>query len=313
MARRHGGRFSPDDPTRPDLPQVPRHPQEGRPKWVTLAAAPFLLGAFFQPAAGMVADLAAFGLIASGMWMTREGLEAQAQFDIRPAARRPAIPRKLFGGIMAGLGLGVGAADPGAVLGTGLIGLAGLALHQLSFGLDPWRDKGVAGVDDFQQGRAERMIDEAEARLREMEDAIRRANDRHVEARVEGFARSVRHMLDRVRSNPAALASARRYMGVYLTGARDATARFAALHAQTRDAGARARFEDFLDELEKDFIAVADRLLDGDRAALEIEMSVLRDRLDREGLRAPEAAPRSTEARDLDALLSPGRDRTGRD
>ena len=80
MAERFGGRFSPGDllrnnlPGGPALPPTPRHPHEGRPKWITLAATPFLLGAFFQGATGLVTDLAAFGLIASGMWMTREGL-----------------------------------------------------------------------------------------------------------------------------------------------------------------------------------------------------------------------------------------------
>ena len=82
MSQRFGGRFSPDAQpgARPGaaLPPTPRHPHEGRPKWITLAATPFLLGAFFQGATGMVTDLAAFGLVASGMVLTREGLVAQA-------------------------------------------------------------------------------------------------------------------------------------------------------------------------------------------------------------------------------------------
>ncbi|WP_084686380.1 5-bromo-4-chloroindolyl phosphate hydrolysis family protein [Paracoccus zeaxanthinifaciens] len=321
MARKYGGRFSPrdmlrnnlpDGTARPDLPQVPRHPHEGRPKWVTLAASPFLLGAFFQSAGGMVADLAAFGMIASGMWMTREGLEAQAAFEARRVAKRPAIPRKLFGGVLAGLGLGIGAAEPGAIAGTGLIGAAGLVLHQLAFGLDPWRDKGAEGVDDFQQERADRMIEEGETYLREMRDAIARAGDRRIEARVSMFEASVRHLFERVRANPSGLASARRYMGVYLMGARDATSRFADLYSQTRDEAARQAYASFLDDLEKDFIARADRLLDGNREALDIEMSVLRERLAREGLTgaatqvdpADRARLESHEAQTLDQLLS---------
>ena len=129
MAERFGGRFSPGDllrnnlPGGPALPPTPRHPHEGRPKWVTLAATPFLLGAFFQGATGLVTDLAAFGLIASGMWMTREGLVAQATYDARRVARRPAIPRKLFGGILGGVGLGIGAVEPGLWGQAALVGL----------------------------------------------------------------------------------------------------------------------------------------------------------------------------------------------
>ncbi|TJZ86709.1 5-bromo-4-chloroindolyl phosphate hydrolysis family protein [Paracoccus hibiscisoli] len=311
MSNRFGGRFSPGTRTQPALPPTPRHPHEGRPKWITLAATPFLLGAFFQGAAGMVTDLAAFGLVASGMWMTREGLVAQATFQARRIAKRPAIPRKLFGGVLAGLGLGLGAAEPGIWAEAGLIGAAGLALHQISFGLDPWRDKTAAGVDSFQQDRAQRMIDEAEGHLEQMRAAITRTGDRRLEARVAMFDASVRHLFDRVRDNPGGLSSARRYLGVYLMGARDATMRFADLYALTQDQTARADYESFLDDLEKDFIARADRLLDGDRDALDIEMSVLRDRLAREGLTgaatrvdpADRPALQSAEAQTLDDLL----------
>lgn len=316
MAKRITGRFSPDsllqnNLPRTALPPTPRHPHEGRPKWITLAASPFLLGAFFQGAGGMVTDLAAFGLVASGMWMTREGLVAQAAYQARRVAKRPAIPRKLFGGVLAGLGLGLGAAEPGVWAEAGLIGAAGLALHQISFGLDPWRDKGAAGVDSFQQDRAQRMIDEAEGHLDQMREAITRTGDRRLEARVAMFDASVRHLFDRVRDNPGGLSSARRYLGVYLMGARDATIRFADLYALTQDQKARADYESFLDDLEKDFIARADRLLDGDRDALDIEMSVLRDRLAREGLTgaatrldpADRPALQSAEAQTLDDLL----------
>ncbi|WP_415639352.1 5-bromo-4-chloroindolyl phosphate hydrolysis family protein, partial [Paracoccus nototheniae] len=292
-------------------PPTPRHPHEGRPKWITLAASPFLLGAFFQGATGMVTDLAAFGLVASGMWMTREGLVAQAAYQARRVAKRPAIPRKLFGGALAALGIGLGAAEPGVWAEAGLIGAAGLALHQLSFGLDPWRDKGRESVDSFQQSRAETMITEAEGHLDQMREAIARSGDRRLQARVAMFDASVRHLFDRVRDNPGGLASARRYLGVYLMGARDATIRFADLYALTQDQSARAAYESFLDDLEKDFIARADRLLDGDRDALDIEMSVLRDRLAREGLTgaatrvdpADRPALHSAEAQTLDDLL----------
>ena len=300
-----------DHPARPALPPTPRHPHEGRPKWITFAATPFLLGAFFQGATGMVTDLAAFGLVASGMWMTREGLVAQAAFEARRVAKRPAIPRKLFGGILGAVGIGIGAAEPGALAEAGLIGAAGLALHQLSFGLDPWREKSREGVDSFQQDRAQRMIEEAEGHLDQMRDAIARTGDRRLQARVGMFEATVRHLFDRVRDNPAGLGSARRYLGVYLMGARDATIRFADLYAATGDMTARQAYESFLDDLEKDFIARSDRLLDGDRDALDIEMSVLRERLAREGLTgaatrvAPADRPalQSHEAQTLDDLL----------
>lgn len=300
-----------DDGFPPDAaPQPPMlHRLASRPKWVTIAASPFLLGAFFQQPFGMVTDLAAFGLIALAMRLTREGLAAEAAYDIRRSARRPAIPRKLFGAALAGLGLGLGAFAPGALAGAGVIGLAGAVLHVLAFGPDPLRDKGMDDIGNFQQNRAARMIEEGEAHLAQMQQAILRSADRQLEARVAGFAATVRDLFDQVRDDPGDLSAARRYMGIYLIGARDATAKFAALYARTRDPRTRAAYEGFLDDLERDFSARSARLLEGDRSDLEIEISVLRERLAREGLRPdpdPQDRPALTSeaARTLDDLLS---------
>ncbi|MDN3710787.1 hypothetical protein QWZ10_01165 [Paracoccus cavernae] len=50
---------------------------------------PLLIGAFFQEPLGLATSLAGFGILASGMWMTREGLKAEAAYDARRVARRP--------------------------------------------------------------------------------------------------------------------------------------------------------------------------------------------------------------------------------
>ncbi|MTD99870.1 hypothetical protein GIY56_06200 [Paracoccus sp. YIM 132242] len=316
MAKRFGGRFSPgmqQDNLNP-APAAPiRHRLAGRPKYVTMAAVPFLFGAFFQDPAGMAASLAAFGVIASAMWMTGEGLAAEAAYEVRRVARRPAIPRKLFGSVLTGLGLGLGVAEPGSLAGAGVMGVTGLVLHWLAFGTDPMRDKGIAGTDSFQGERAQKMIDEAETHLAQMRDAIRRLGDRWLDARVDRFAATVEDLFDRVRSNPGDLSAARRYLGVYLTGARDASVKFADLYRQIPDPATRASYEAFLDDLEQDFNAKSRRLLEGDKSDLDIEISVLRERLAREGVRASEPAqleaPTTETARFLDGLLTPDRDK----
>lgn len=316
MAKRFGGRYSPDpqDGNRNPVPAAPiRHRLAGRPKYVTIAATPLLFGAFFQDPAGMAGNLAAFGVIASAMWMTGEGLAAEAAYQVRRVARRPAIPRKLFGSVLTGLGFGLGMAEPGSLAGAGVVGVTGMVLHLLAFGADPMRDKGMAGLDDFQGERARKMIEEAEAHLSQMRDAIRVTGDRGLEGRVDRFAATVEDLFDRVRSNPGDLSAARRYLGIYLMGTRDATAKFAELYRRTQDPTVRRSYETFLDDLEGDFSAKSRKLLEGDKSDLDIEISVLRDRLAREGVRADEPAalepPRTETARFLDGLLTPGRDK----
>ena len=109
-----------------------------------------------------------------------------------------------------------------------------------------------------------------------------------------------------------------RYLGVYLMGARDATVKFADHYAQTRDRSARADYEALLEDLERNFRAIADRLRQGGRTDMEIEISVLRDRLAREGVRMPEGQPllgngRLTDTQTLDELLRmPAEQKAGR-
>ena len=297
MARRFGGPHSPvPGQTGGALPRPPerlRHPYESRTSWVTVMATPFLLAAPFHDPAGMAANLAAFGITAGAMWLTREGLQAEAAYNARRVARRPAIPRKLFGGILTGLGLAVGTAEPGSFAPAAVMGVTGAVLHWLAFGPDPMTDKGMEGVDAFQQDRAALMVEAAEANLRAMSQAILRTGDRRLEARVGLFAATARQLFEQVEQNPGGLAPARRYLGVYLEGARDSTIKFADLYAQTRDPRALADYEALLADLEASFSALAQRLHEGGRTDMDIEIEVLRDRLAREGVRpAPDAPAR---------------------
>lgn len=99
MAIRFGGKYSPDGQpgngpaagtglARPAPGQV-RHRYESRTKWVTVMAAPLLLGAFFQgDPMVMASSLLGFGIIAAGMWMTREVCRPRP--PMTPAASRAA-------------------------------------------------------------------------------------------------------------------------------------------------------------------------------------------------------------------------------
>ena len=81
------------------------------------------------------------------------------------------------------------------------------------------------------------------------------------------------------------LAAARKFLSVYLQGARDATVKFSDLYARNRDAQARADFAALLDDLEQNFAARTRKMLLDDRSDLTVEIDVLRERLQREGVR----------------------------
>lgn len=291
MAQRYGGKFSPDGA--PDTAPEPRNAFSGRKRTRAgfrvnlLFLLPFLLifRAFTSPPAELLLYLAAFGDLLLAAWLTREGIIAQEAYEARKVARRPAIPRKIFGALLTGSGLALAGYVSHGAIEAAIFGVLGAVLHGLSFGLDPLRDKGMEGIDTFQQDRVARAVGEAEKHLAAMTDAIRRAEDRRLEGRVERFQTTAREMFRTIEEDPRDLTAARKYLGVYLLGARDATTKFADIYSRTRDAQARADYEALLTDLEQNFAARTRKLLLDDKSDLNVEIEVLRERLQREGVR----------------------------
>lgn len=297
MAQRFGGKYSPGDTGRNDDAGQPpaRHrvdPVGARANLMFVPAAVVLFMSLASGAAGLALGAASAAVLALSAWLLRGGLRAAAAYDARKVARRPSIPRKLFSALLAGTGIALAAiSGDGNLIAAALYGVVTAGLHVASFGLDPLRDKGMEGIDTFQQDRVARTVGKAEGLLSEMLQAARRAGDRPTEARVEQFQATVRDLLHTIEDDPRDLTAARRYTGVYLMGARDATIKFADLYARSRDDGARDDYLALLDDLEANFAAKTQKLLEDDQGDLEVEISVLRDRLKREGVHLPESSP----------------------
>ncbi|MEP5152783.1 5-bromo-4-chloroindolyl phosphate hydrolysis family protein [Planktotalea sp.] len=296
MAQKFGGKYSPDGSTQTEHDAPARNSFHG--------ANPDAAGArsnvLFVPAIVLVATTIwggaipmALGLVGAGTltlsaWLLRSGLRAEAEYNARKVARRPALPRKIIASALTGIGAALAVtahADGFAILSPLIFGLAGAGLHFAAFGPDPLKDKGMEGIDTFQQDRVSRVVDEAEAHLSAMSDAILRAGDRGMERRVEQFQRTARELFRTVEEDPRDLTAARKYMGVYLRGARDATIKFADINARTGDAQARNDYAALLDDLEQNFSERTRKMLLDDRSDLTVEIEVLRERLQREGVR----------------------------
>jgi hypothetical protein len=283
MARRISGTFSPNA-NKAVTPPTPPKPGIAT-TLLFFAPLPLALRAIGPDPVSMAQKLGALALLLLAAWLTREGVIAHKAYDERPIARRPAIPRKIFGAVITGLGLTLAALGPGYdVAQAAIYGIAGGALHLVAFGLDPLQNKGMAGDVGFHSERAARAVAEGEKHLASMQKAILTTQDRRLEEVVAGFANEARALFRRVEADPRDLTGARRYLGVYLEGARDATQKFAGLYSQTRDDRLRSEYIALLADLEANFAARATRMLENDQTDFDIETEVLRDRLRREGL-----------------------------
>ena len=251
------------------------------------APLPLLIRAFGLGAGGLVLTLAGFGLLLLAAWLTREGELAQEAYEApqgRPPAGVSAQAGRRCDDRASASSLACAARRGGPGRAAVCWALLGAVLHVLSFGPDPMRDKGMEGIDTYAQDRAARAVDGAETYLEAMKDAILRARDRTLEARVDRFQATARAMFRQVEEDPRDLIAAKKYLTVYLMGARDATVKFADLYAQSREPKVRADYEALLDDLEASFAARTAALLDDNRDDLDVEIEVLRERLEREGV-----------------------------
>lgn len=286
MARRVVGAFSPKTAQGAENKEpaliLPKPPTGAmlRANLAFALAFPFLIKAFVGTPTALMAALGAAGLLLLAAWLTREGVKAQAGFDARKVARPPALPRKAIGSVLTGLGLGLGSfAGTQAPWVQACFAVLGTALHLAAFGLDPLKSKGMIGQDLFQIDRVARAVTEGEALLSAMSDAILRARDTALESRVARFCDIARGLFRQVENDPGDLTAARKYMSIYLTGARDATIKFSEIFAATQDAKARADYEALLADLETNFATRTNALLSNNHTDLDIEIEVLRDRL----------------------------------
>ncbi|MEM8656571.1 MAG: 5-bromo-4-chloroindolyl phosphate hydrolysis family protein [Pseudomonadota bacterium] len=288
MAQQFGGKFSPGA-----TPEGNRF-RGRRAKRVNIAARamyaapiPLALAGIGEvmsgDAIGMVLELGGAALLFLSALLLNEGLKAEAAYNDRTIARPPGIPRKLFA---------VAATDAGILLGSlsgGLIpaiifSTVAAGAQLVAFGFDPTRRKGGEGASDFETDRVARAIDEAEATVADILASARRIGDRHIEGRVERMTAAVREVFRTVEADPRDLTRARKFLGVYLTGARDATHKFAELYISRQDQQARADYVALLDDLEQSFRKHREDLLKDDKTALDVEIEVLRERLQREGV-----------------------------
>jgi hypothetical protein len=297
MAQRYGGRFSPDPGPQAGKAPPPAPFRNRRARRVSLRARamfllplPLLLAGLGAIGRGnapeMLGELGGFAGLMLSAWLLNEGLRAEEAYDARAVARPPAIPRKLFAAALTGASVFlVGLASLGqGLFGAIAFGLVAGGAHLAAFGLDPMRKKGMEGVDEFATERVARAIDQAEALVREITDAAARIGDRRLEGRVDRLCDQAREVFRVIEQDPRDLSRARPFLSVYLLGLRDATAKFADLWGRSRDPQARAQYEALLGDLETSFTTHRTALLEDSRSDLDVEIEVLRERLQQDGL-----------------------------
>ncbi|MGJ8617230.1 MAG: 5-bromo-4-chloroindolyl phosphate hydrolysis family protein, partial [Sulfitobacter sp.] len=164
MAKRFGGKYSPDDTNTPQTQHAERvviDPVGGRANVMFVPPVVLLATTVGDGAQSLTFGLIGAASLATGAWLLREGLRAEAEYKARKVARRPAIPRKILASAATGLGVGLAVIAHLNVLSdfvaAVLYAICATGLHLAAFGIDPLKSKGMEGIDTFQQDRVARV------------------------------------------------------------------------------------------------------------------------------------------------------------
>ncbi|MFK8017685.1 MAG: 5-bromo-4-chloroindolyl phosphate hydrolysis family protein [Gammaproteobacteria bacterium] len=237
--------------------------------------------------AKLMVTLVALACLWGGAALNRSGLRAEAIFRRRRIAAAPRTPRKVIAAIVIGIGSFISAA---AVAQLGMIsgviaGLAAAAGTVLAYGVDPRGDKIEAGsTGGYSTEEIVSALTQAEAKIQAIEESSREIQHPEYSGQLRRIAQAARAVLTTIEDDPGDLRRARKFLHVYLDGARSVTANYARTHEDARNETVEKNFGEMLETIESSFVETRERLLQDDAMNLDVQIEVLTTRLKREGV-----------------------------
>ncbi len=235
---------------------------------------------------GLLGNAAGYGLFLAGALLLRRGLLTEAEYGRRRVAKAP-WPLKTLGGGVIALATGVtawfGAGQHPAIAVA--FGLAALLGCYLSYGFDPrvakrFTDRDGVDVTD----RVLEALTQAEASIAAIEQSTRNIRNAELNSRLRRIVAQARQILTMLEEDPRDLRRARKFLNVYLDGAKQVTEGYAKTHARVAAPELEDNFRRVLATIEDVFQEQQQKLLETDVTDLDVQIEVLTTQLKREGV-----------------------------
>lgn len=255
-----------------------------------LLPVPVLLAALVALARGqlthLIGDAAGYGLFLAGALLLRRGLLSESEYDRRRVAKAPWPLKTLGGGVIAlatGVTAWLGAGQHPAI--GGAFGLAALLGCYLSYGFDPRAAKRFTDRDGIDTtDRVLEALGQAERSITAIEQAIRDIRNAELNSRLRRIVALARQILTLLEEDPRDLRRARKFLNVYLDGAKQVIEGYARTHGRVSAPELEDNFRRVLATIEEVFTEQQQKLLETDVADLDVQIEVLTTQLKREGV-----------------------------
>lgn len=238
---------------------------------------------------GFVLSLALFALFMLGAELARRGIARAWDFKNRKVALAGGAPLKSVGAGVIGLATFLTAyfAADQALPASIAIAFGALLGFFLTYGLDARGAKGVAADAGVSAEEVQAALAEARGRIGAIEEAAKRLSGGGayvLRQKIRDVVAAAGKVLHLIEDDPRDLRRARKFLNVYLDGAKTVTENYAATAAKTHSPEMEAKFRAVLDDLEKTCAAQYAKLLENDTLDLDAQIEVLKVRLTKEGL-----------------------------
>lgn len=234
----------------------------------------------------ILVNAAGFTFYMLAAWFLRKGLQAEFLYSKNRIARPPDRPLKLIAAILTALTtgmiawLGAGHSLPVALM---FAGGAFLGMY-LSYGFDPTDKKKIAAAHGYSGDEILQALDDSSRIIRSIEQANDRIRNIELNQRIDRICEVADSILAEIAADPRDFRRARKFLNVYLDGARQVTEGYARTHPQSQTGELEQNFRNVLETIESVFQEQHQKLLEEDVFDLDVKIEVLTTQLKREGI-----------------------------
>lgn len=234
---------------------------------------------------GVIVNAIGFGLYMLAAWCLRKGLQAEHVYE-KSRIARPPQPLKMTAAIIAALTTGMIAwLGAGRPLPVALLFAVGAFLGMyLSYGFDPRKEKNIVAAHGYSRDEILQTLKDSSRIIRGIEQANDRIRNAELNQRIERICEIADSILAEIEADPRDIRRARKFLNVYLDGARQVTEGYAKTHPQTQSGELEQNFRNVLETIESVFQEQHQKLLEEDVFDLDVKIEVLTTQLKREGI-----------------------------
>lgn len=219
-------------------------------------------------------------------WLTRRGIAQEKAYKKRFLAATPP-PLKTLG--MIATGVSAFLISHGLIAGYTLIFAVVMMLlamlgYYLYYGLDPRDEKITEKLGGYSTEELVQILQEAENKLAVIESQGSKLTQRSLAERLDLIIAEAREVLEILEKNPKDLRRARKFLNVYLDGARQVTEGYANMHNKAESEILDNNFNDVLDTILATFKEQKRKLLSHEMLDLDIQIEVLKKQMQEEGI-----------------------------